>query len=285
MPEVYDFSELRKYLRGQIDMGESDICLDEPWTLVKPQRRPASAVRPVPPAPAPQPASPVSPVPFTAPQAVPANSPVNPPAGEPLFEKPASAGASLPSARPVSRKAPAAYESAESLDAFYGVLKSDVIYASVGELVRYEGPAHPKVLLLLPAPAPEQGPFFSHPVGEMLSRLFESLGVGAASMGVTYFYKGRVSRNIPALLETSLRKMLTKELSFIAPSVMVSFGDTLFHQLFGKGKNFDELAGTDLSFSGIKTCPLIDAFAMSRDKQLKWVTWKVHIPRSSYFKA
>ena len=35
MPEEFDFAELRKYLRGQIDMGDSEVFLDEPWTLVK----------------------------------------------------------------------------------------------------------------------------------------------------------------------------------------------------------------------------------------------------------
>ena len=119
----------------------------------------------------------------------------------------------------------------------------------------------------------------------MLVRLFGSLSIPADSIGVTFFYKGRTARNIPALLEASLRKMLAKEISFIAPSVMVTFGEPLFHQVFGKGKNFEEHAGTDMEFSGVKTCSLVDAYAMSQDKQLKWVTWKVHIPKSSYFKA
>ena len=35
MPEEFDFSELRKYLQGQMDMGEEDLLLDEPWTLTR----------------------------------------------------------------------------------------------------------------------------------------------------------------------------------------------------------------------------------------------------------
>ena len=160
-----------------------------------------------------------------------------------------------------------------------------MVYANVGNLALYEGPANPKVLLLLPAPPAQPGSFFATPAGEMLVRLFGSLSIPAESIGVTFFYKGRTARNIPALLEATLKKMLAKELSFIAPSVMVTFGEPLFHQVFGKGKNFEEHAGTDMEFSGVKTCSLVDAYAMSQDKQLKWVTWKVHIPKSSYFKA
>jgi uracil-DNA glycosylase len=269
MPEEFDFAELRKYLRGQIDMGDSEVFLDEPWTLVK-RAAPAQS-RPAPSMPAPN----AAPVINTAPS-------INEAPAAPLFESPVGA---IPAARPVVRKAASAFESAESLDAFYAAIKSDVVYANVGDLALYEGPANPKVLLLLPAPPAQGGPFFATPAGEMLVRLFGSLSIPAESIGVTFFYKGRTARNIPALLEATLKKMLAKELSFIAPSVMVTFGEPLFHQVFGKGKNFEEHAGTDMEFSGVKTCSLVDAYAMSQDKQLKWVTWKVHIPKSSYFKA
>ena len=284
MPEEYDFSELRKYLRGQIDMGEADLCLDEPWTLVKPSQRAVPAAKAPNPVMAPELS--VRPVPVSPVPAAPAvEASAMAPAGETLFDVPVSAGVALPAARSAVKKTAAAFESAESLEAFYAAIKTDVVYANVADFVLYEGPATPKVLLLLPAPPAQPGSFFATPAGEMLVRLFGSLSVPAESIGVTFFYKGRVARNIPALLEASLRKMLTKELSFIAPSVMVTFGEPLFHQVFGKGKNFEELAGTDLSFSGVKTCSLVDAYAMAQDKQLKWVTWKVHIPKSSYFKV
>ena len=288
MPEEFDFAELRKYLRGQIDMGDSEVFLDEPWTL---EKRAAAPSRP----------APASPAPFTPAINNPAiNAALSKPAinttpttnmvasapaineAPPLFESPVGA---VPAARPAVKKVAAAFESAESLEAFYAAIKSDVVYANVGDLALYEGPANPKVLLLLPAPPAQPGSFFATPAGEMLVRLFGSLSIPADSIGVTFFYKGRTARNIPALLEASLRKMLAKEISFIAPSVMVTFGEPLFHQVFGKGKNFEEHAGTDMEFSGVKTCSLVDAYAMSQDKQLKWVTWKVHIPKSSYFKV
>lgn len=291
MPEEFDFAELRKYLRGQIDMGDSEVFLDEPWTLVKraapAPSRPAINTAPSVPASAqfsPVTNNPAANVSFAATSAPSASASL---AGESpaasLFAP--TGGLAAPAARPVVKKTASAFESAESLDAFYAAIKSDVVYANVGDLALYEGPANPKVLLLLPAPPAQGGPFFATPAGEMLVRLFGSLSIPAESIGVTFFYKGRTARNIPALLEATLKKMLAKELSFIAPSVMVTFGEPLFHQVFGKGKNFGEHAGTDMEFSGVKTCSLVDAYAMSQDKQLKWVTWKVHIPKSSYFKA
>ncbi|MBR1745123.1 MAG: hypothetical protein IJ734_03940 [Fibrobacter sp.] len=286
MPEEFDFAELRKYLRGQIDMGDSEVFLDEPWTLVK--RAAPAPSRPAPSVPATNmPAPNAAPVINTAPSINEAPSASASLAGESpaasLFAP--TGGLAAPAARPVVKKTASAFESAESLDAFYAAIKSDVVYANVGDLALYEGPANPKVLLLLPAPPAQGGPFFATLAGEMLVRLFGSLSIPAESIGVTFFYKGRTARNIPALLEATLKKMLAKELSFIAPSVMVTFGEPLFHQVFGKGKNFEEHAGTDMEFSGVKTCSLVDAYAMSQDKQRKWVTWKVHIPKSSYFKA
>ncbi|WP_458451343.1 hypothetical protein [Fibrobacter sp.] len=302
MPEEFDFAELRKYLRGQIDMGDSEVFLDEPWTLVKraapAPSRPAINTAPSVPASAQfspvtnNPAANVSFAATSAPAAINTSATSAPSASASLAgESPAASlfaptgGLAAPAARPVVKKTASAFESAESLDSFYAAIKSDVVYANVGDLALYEGPANPKVLLLLPAPPAQGGPFFATPVGEMLVRLFGSLSIPAESIGVTFFYKGRTARNIPALLEATLKKMLAKELSFIAPSVMVTFGEPLFHQVFGKGKNFEEHAGTDMEFSGVKTCSLVDAYAMSQDKQLKWVTWKVHIPKSSYFKA
>lgn len=292
MASEYDFSELRNYLRGQMDLGEAEIFLDEPWTL---QKRSAKAMqKPAVQKPAAvskltvaaQPAAQFSPAPQFSPAM---QSPAQDPA--PIF-----AGFDAPAPRPARQTAPAAYESAASLDEFYTKLSAETLYAQAGSLARYEGPANPRLLLLFAAPsadlpagsfspanATNANPFFASPVGQMLTRLFASLGIPAESIGVTFFYKGAVSRNIPPLLEAALRKMLTKELSFIAPQVMVTFGEPVFHQLFGKGQNFNALAGTDLDFAGVKTCSLVDAVAMSADKQLKLLTWKVHIPKSSYF--
>ena len=293
MASEYDFSELRNYLRGQMDLGEAEIFLDEPWTL---QKRSAKAMQ--------SPASPAVKKPAAVSKpAVAAQLAVQKPAMQsPASQSPAQdpapifAGFDTPAPRPARQTAPAAYESAASLDEFYTKLSAETLYAQAGSLARYEGPANPRLLLLFAAPsadlpagssslanATNANPFFASPVGQMLTRLFANLGIPAESIGVTFFYKGAAPRNIPPLLEAALRKMLTKELSFIAPQVMVTFGEPVFHQLFGKGQNFNALAGTDLDFAGVKTCSLVDAAAMSADKQLKLLTWKVHIPKSSYF--
>lgn len=271
MPDEFDFSELRNYIQGQMDMGGSEILFDEPWSLSKPahtMRAPSAPARPV--AVEAEPAPAVSSAPAV--QAAPL-----PKADIPVVN--------VPSARTV-KKVAAPFEDAQSLDEFYGKIAGEAVYAGAPALARYEGPEHPRLLLLFSAPRADipEGHFFESPVGSMLSRLFASLHVDQADIGVSYFFKSPAARNIPPLLEAALRRMLAKELSFIAPQVLVTFGEPLFHQVFGKGKNFGDCAGTDMEFGGFKACALVDAFAMVDDKQLKLVTWKVHIPRCSYFR-
>jgi uracil-DNA glycosylase len=165
------------------------------------------------------------------------------------------------------------------------------MYAKEASLARYVGPAKPKLLFLLPAikmaeaasiSATSTDAFFGTPVGQMLSRLFASLSIDQKDIGITYFFKS-TERALAPLLEAALRKMLTKELGFIQPEIMVTFGQPLFYQVFGKGKNFDDNAGTAMDFAGTKSVALVDPYLMVNDKQMKWLTWKVHIPRSGLF--
>ena len=315
MADEFDFSELRNYLSGQIDLGEAELLLDEPWTLTrKPAVPGAPAARPA----APVPPRPVPPTPATA-RPVPRNLPPqfpnstapgasNAPADIPQAPIPDTTGfapslfsavdpkasaipaANMPTARTVKRSAHA-FESVETLDAFYDAIKGEAMYAKEAALARYAGPAKPKLLFLLPAikmaeaaniSATSTDAFFGTPVGQMLSRLFASLSINQNDIGITYFFKS-TERPLAPLLEAALRKMLTKELSFIQPEIMVTFGQPLFYQVFGKGKNFDDNAGTAMDFAGTKSIALVDPYAMVNDKQMKWLTWKIHIPRSGMF--
>lgn len=316
MADEFDFSELRNYLEGQIDLGEAELLLDEPWALTrKPATAPArpsaapAAPRPVPPTPTAAPAA--RPVPRNLPPQFPNSSAsgadsVQAPIPDTTGFAPSLFGAvdtkatavpatNMPTARTVKRAA-SAFESAETLDAFYESIKGEALYAKEASLARYAGPEKPKVLFLLPAvkqseagsaaspfnTAGSTDAFFGTAVGQMLSRLFASLSIDQKDIGITYFFKS-TERPLAPLLEAALRKMLTKELGFIQPQIMVTFGQPLFYQVFGKGKNFDELAGTAMDFAGVKSCALVDPYAMVNDKQMKWLTWKVHIPRSGLF--
>lgn len=316
MPEEFDFSELRKYLQGQMDMGEEDLLLDEPWTLTRKKSAvPAGAPRPANPMPQMRPANP-APFPQPSQTTAPKNPAPFPSAAQSAFQSPAqpvfqqsafqqsvfgTPAQPAPSPRPAPapkldagltiapravKKTTAAYELADSIGAFYDALKTDALYARAANVVRYEGPEHPRLLILLAAPKPGESTdkFFQSPTGEMLVRLFGSLGYAPETLGVTYFYKD-APRALSPILLASLRRMLTKELSFIAPEIMITFSEPLFYDVFSKGKNFNELAGTALDFNGTKTVSLVDAYAMTTDKQLKWLTWKVHIPRSGLFTA
>lgn len=298
MPEEFDFSELRKYLQGQMDMGEEDLLLDEPWTLTRKKSavpagapRPANPMpqmRPANPAPFPQRSAPANPAPIPQQSPFTANSAplANPaqPAPRPAPAPKLDAGLTI--APRAVKKTTAAYELADSIGAFYDALKTDPLYARAANVVRYEGPEHPRLLILLAAPKPgETGSnFFQSPTGEMLVRLFGSLGYTPESLGVTYFYKD-APRALSPILLASLRRMLTKELSFIAPEIMITFSEPLFYDVFSKGRNFNDYAGTAQDFNGTKTVSLVDAYTMTTDKQLKWLTWKVHIPRSGLFSA
>ena len=137
---------------------------------------------------------------------------------------------------------------------------------------------------MLPAQQPGEdcAKFLQGAPGEMLVRLFANLNVDASAIGVTYFFKG-APRPISPLLETSLRKMLAKEIALVQPQLVVTFGEPLFYQVFGKAKPFADMAGSDLEFGGAPAMALADPYTMVNDKQLKWLTWKVHIPRSSRF--
>ena len=315
MADEFDFSELRNYLSGQIDLGEAELLLDEPWTLTRkpavpgaPAARPAAPVPPRPVPPAPTAARPVSrnlPPQFPNSATPGASStsadiqqaPIPDTTGfaPSLFgavDTKASAipAANMPTAHTVKRSAHA-FESAETLDAFYESIKGEAMYAKEASLARYVGPAKPKLLFLLPAikmaeaaniSATSTDTFFGTPVGEMLSRLFASLSINQNDIGITYFFKS-TERPLAPLLEAALRKMLTKELSFIQPEIMVTFGQPLFYQVFGKGKNFDDNAGTAMDFAGTKSVALVDPYLMVNDKQMKWLTWKIHIPRSGMF--
>ena len=307
MPDEFDFSELRNYLSGQIDLGEAELLLDEPWTLTrKPATttaapaRPATSVRPAPAMPAATPAPRPAPrnLPPQMPSAAPAQAAPIPdttgfaPSLFGAIDSKATAipAANMPTERVVKRAA-SAFESADSLDAFYESIKGEALYVKEAALARYVGPQKPKVLFLLPAikaaeassiSATSTDVFFGTAVGQMLSRLFASLSIEQKDIGITYFFKS-TERPLAPLLEAALRKMLTKELSFIQPEIMVTFGQPLFYQVFGKGKNFDDLAGTAMDFAGVKSCALVDPYLMVNDKQMKWLTWKVHIPRSGMF--
>ena len=288
MADEFDFSELRNYLQGQADLGGMDILLDEPWALQKSTRAPRPAPAPVRAMPtiAPQPGADQGPALVMSSQPVPSRAVSQPAASvAQSVSKPAFGGV-MPAPRPV-KKVVSAFDAADSLNAFYEIIAKESVYAGAPGIARYEGPEHPQLLLLFDAPRADipTGQFLASPTGEMLTRLFASLHIEQSSIGVAYFYKSTVARSLPPLLETALRKMLAKELGFIAPQTMVTFGEPLFHQIFGKGKNFNDCAGTDMDFNGVKTTSLVDAFAMAGDKQLKWVTWKVHIPRGTYFKA
>ena len=108
-----DFSELAKYLSEQIDLGDSIVLLDEPWSPPKQPRPMISST-----------AAPINPPVKTA-----AYTP------KPPSEPPKKIAPLQPKATqiviPESAKSttPSAYESAQTLDEFYHLVSTEKIYA------------------------------------------------------------------------------------------------------------------------------------------------------------
>ena len=254
MADEFDFSELRNYLSGQIDLGEAELLLDEPWTLTRKPAVPGAPAAPrpiapshVPPTPAAAPAA--RPVPRNLPPQFPNSS--APAAGSAQAPIPDTTGfapslfgavdskataipaANMPTARTVKRAAHA-FESVDSLDAFYESIKGEAMYAKEAALARYVGPAKPKLLFLLPAikmaeaasiSATSTDVFFGTPVGEMLSRLFASLSIEQKDIGITYFFKS-TERPLAPLLELCKRSE-----SSVVPTLQALIGRSITQEL------------------------------------------------------
>ncbi len=279
-----DFSELAKYLSEQMDIGTDRIILDEPWALSprpapKPVQPPAfPKARPSVNRPAQAFAPGLSPAPQTA-----SSTSHSAPAARPA----SSYGAVKKIAVPESARSsiPSAFESAETLESFYARIASEKLYAKA-ELVRGEGKMeNPRVLLVIYAPekkASENG-YLQSEAGQMITRMFESLHVSREDLGVTYFCKKSVARSVLPQVASVLKKMLEKEVSLSSPQTVVFFGDGLLHQALLQSAKVVDFGGTPLEFAGRPATALIEPEKMLVDRQLKVITWKMHIPKCGFF--
>ncbi len=133
MAEEFDFSALRSYLQGQMDLGDAEVFLDEPWVPKKRMASPAPASAPVPP----RPTAHATAVPPSRPASAPyAPTPASATTATPAFARP-----DTPAPRATSREA-APFESAVTPQEFYGQISNEKLYADK-TLFRYEGPDRP----------------------------------------------------------------------------------------------------------------------------------------------
>lgn len=259
-----DFAELANYLAGQIELGEEKVYLDEPWEL-EPMRpkvsRPELAKSPS--------AARAS---FEVPR-VPSPQPVS--SGVSQIVIPESA----------KSKSRSAYDSATTLSDFYEKVSREKFY-SQAQFARGEGNLEsPKLLLVVYAPAEKylENGFALSDVGQMVLKMFGSLNLSKEEIGLSYFCKKNVGRALLPQVAMACKRMLEKEVSLIRPQTIVFFGDRLLKQALSQNAKAVDFGGTPLEFAHVPATDLIDPEEMLGNKQLKWITWKVHIPKCGFF--
>lgn len=283
-----DYKALRAYLEGQADLGTDGVFLDEPWALAhKGAPAPVYSRAPTLPNPAPGPApaaSSAAPADHGAPRYAQVYSPA-----EAKGKTPAAA-AWTPIAAPVKPSAPEPYESATSLPDFYGALRKDTLYArSATKFAAGLGKdSAPAAMLVLYSPTPADtadGDFWKSEVGVMLGNLFKSVHVPAEDCFVTYFHKTPAARAASPLAAGHLRRMLEREVSLVKPGMVIFFGDKLLRQALEVPGDLNADGGAPGKFAGVRATAFHDPYAMLQDKQLKVITWKIHIPRCGFFNS
>jgi uracil-DNA glycosylase len=256
---VPDFSQLRQYITAQAELGCDEVFLDDSWSLVHPQKLTAAKSH----------AAPVS-------------------LDTPIVSAPAvSASWTLPKTNPATPEDASPFEQSVTLVSFYETLQKDPLYVkSKKDLSTGIGKSNPRLLLVFYAPPDSEiqiGDFWQTEVGIMLGNLFESLHIGKEACFVTYFYKVPLTRALSPLIVPRLRKMLMKEVSLIQPATVLFFGELLLRQALEMPGSLLDVGGTPVQFADVPATALLDPYQMLKDKQLKLITWKTHIPRSGFF--
>ncbi len=264
-----DFTELAEYLTGQIDLGEELVYLDEPWTI-----SPVKVVEKI-----------VSSVAVQPNLQTPRGNTFNRPAESPTSQTPQMDVAKIVIPESAKSTRVSMGESASTLADFYRQISAEKFYAKA-KLSEGEGNlANPKLLLVVYAPEEKylENGYAHSDVGQMVARMFESLKIAQQEIGVTYFCKKPVTRALLPQVAIVCKKMLEKEVSLIRPQTVVFFGDRLLKQALSQNAKVVDFGGTPMEFAKVPATALIDPEEMFSNKQLKWITWKMHIPKCGFF--
>lgn len=261
-----DQKALKSYLQAQIELGDPDVFFDEPWTLVSKAslRAPLKKV--------------VIEPPSSSNESTRVSSIIKPP--------PSS---SITSSLDLNSEPPSelyAFQKASHLNDFNTALLADPVYAKESSLLLGSGALRPKAMLLFASPTAEEcsaGGIWKTEAGLMLGRLFENLNIEQNQLYFTYFYKREAVRSISSLIEIQLRKMISKEIALVQPELLVLFGEKTLQHIFGRSKMLTQCVGSAMDFGGVNTTVLVDPYDMMQDKNLKRLTWNIHIPASGFF--
>lgn len=263
MPDLNQAQALRLYLEAQIELGEKEVFFDEPWEIPRVEKAVPSLPK----------IAPNASTPPTKPSIVTNEVP----------KAPISVQANLINTNSVK---PPEFLKASNLIEFNAALMKDPIYAGTAPFILGEGGHKPSVMLVFASPiVGELAPkgIWNTSVGVMIERMFNGLNIEKKQCYFTYFYKKQALRPISSLIEVQLRNMLAKEAQLVEPEVIVLFGEKTLQFVFGRVTNLNQDAGKPMSFAGFDTTALLDPYHLMNDKNLKLLTWNVHIPASGFF--
>ena len=270
-----DYFQVLNYIKAQMELGSDEIFFDEPWSpaLLKKQTKnetlkPAIAQKS-------QTYVPQKEFRTSSRVEIVANTEV----------KVQSAPLDLSLLHIPKQEVSYAFLKAPTLESFYDSLKEHPVYKDVS-VVAGQGTLKPVVLLVFDFYHPADflnGNFFDSPVGQMLLRMFAALSIAKEQIFITYIDKRLSGAKSSPLLDSAFRQMLAKEISFIEPEFLVTFGELALRQIFGRDKSLYSFAGSPVQFQNIKSVALHDARAMLEQVQLKKETWNIHLPKCGYF--
>jgi len=122
------------------------------------------------------------------------------------------------------------------------------------------------------------------PAGELMQKLFESLGIARNECYTTWFAKKPLLSPPLPRQQGMLRRMLAREVKLIRPEIVVLLGENVFRATMNSTASIQEEGGKAFTFADTRTTTILEPQAMLANPSLKVITWKTHLPRSGFFR-
>lgn len=277
-------SDLIPYLKMHLELGGSEVFFDEAVLLPQKSATPVAAKI----TPAKAPSSKVAPVEIAA------HEPYSPPAA-PVPKSPQAPSALLVPDMAKRTLGPGedmtALEAATSLEAFHEAVMHHPFYrlgvGAAGRIAFGIGPMHPPLMLVGLAPTEEDlrsGGFYSGAPSELLRKLLESLSHSRNLCYATWLVKKPIS-SVPLPRQMSiLRRMLQLEVNLVKPELILFLGEPTYQAVMTTNALLHSTGGAPMEFAGTKATAIFDPIQLNETPALKSVTWKLHLPKSGFFR-
>lgn len=262
-----DFGPLNSYLKSQIELGEESVFFEEPFSFTPEKSNFRQTI-------------------VTKPVLRQTYQPLQTEVKEEVKSKSSLKSKWNSLEVQISKKQNEIPEKIETEEQFKAVVRKNAIYARGGEIIWGFGNSKPLWMFVFESPWEQnlsQDVFWESGVGQMLIRMFESLGADAKQSFITFFHKKPLSKKTTPLMALELRKILAEEVRLIKPQKMVFWGENLHRQITKSSETILQAGGNSFEFEAIPSIALIDPHEMILDVRLKKITWKEHLPRSGFF--